>query len=441
MRRDPHLVLGAGVAVVLGLELGLHATSARYALEALVAGAALAAAWRRQNELRLGPLLVLGVALQVGLVAIHLVLDVAADIDAARIYPREGQALLDGTYPRAEYPPGAVLLFALETWLGGGAARTANALVMVPFQTATVAALWSLRTRLSPWLAAFVALWPLNAFFWEFRFDVAPTACLASGIALAWRGRWGWSGVALGVGTALKWAPALAFVPLALWLLAARRRRESATHAAGFLAALGLLYLPFLLWKPDEVLDAFRLQGGRGITPEALWYLPLHAAGLAHVATDVYSPAAAPGWAKPAAAAVQVVAVLVLTATAARARSTGGAIALSALCPAAFLLLNRIFSPQFLVVLFVAWAAAGALALPSRRAQLCLGAAAGTTSFLNLLVYPIGKAWEPASAAMFLLGIALTLGLGAAALRADRRADRGAEAGGSAATLCAGSGR
>ena len=50
-----------------------------------------------------------------------------------------------------------------------------------PIQTnvGAVAAIWALRTRTTPWLAALVALWPMNAFFWEFRFDLVPTALLA----------------------------------------------------------------------------------------------------------------------------------------------------------------------------------------------------------------------------------------------------------------------
>ena len=64
---------------------------------------------------------------------------------------------------------------------------------MIPFQLVTVAAVWAFRTRTTPWLAALVALWPLNAFFWEFRFDPVPAAFLAVGLLLATRERWGLS--------------------------------------------------------------------------------------------------------------------------------------------------------------------------------------------------------------------------------------------------------
>ena len=118
--------------------------------------------------------------------------------------------MLDGTYPRSEYPTGAVALFALETWLGGEPPHVLHAATMLGFHLAAVAAIWSVGTRWSAWLAAFVAVWPLNLFHWEFRYDLAPTAFLVVGLVLALRERWALAGVALGVGAALKWSPALA---------------------------------------------------------------------------------------------------------------------------------------------------------------------------------------------------------------------------------------
>ena len=89
---------------------------------------------------------------------------------------------------------------------------------MIPFKALAVAAIWSLRTRPAPWLAALVALWPANAYYWEFKFDLVPAALLAAGLALAWQERWTLAGIALGLGTAAKWTPALAFVALGAWL-------------------------------------------------------------------------------------------------------------------------------------------------------------------------------------------------------------------------------
>ena len=47
-----------------------------------------------------------------------------ADVDTSEVYRDQGNALLDGDYPRSEYPTGAVLLFAFEALLGGGTTKT-----------------------------------------------------------------------------------------------------------------------------------------------------------------------------------------------------------------------------------------------------------------------------------------------------------------------------
>ena len=431
MRRllDPHLVLAGGAAVVLVLEAlrGSEpvATSPIWpVLQAAVAGLALVFAWRRQEALRLVPLLAIAGAFHVGWIVVHLAVGVPSDWDSRVIYPPQGNALLDGDYPSSEYPPGAVLLFALEVLLGGGEARVSNAFVMVPFQLATVGAIWALRTRWSAWFAAVVALWPLNAFFWEFRFDVVPTALLVSGLVLALREQWALSGAVLAVGTAVKWTPALAAAALALWLLTHGAARAGVRHALAFAGTLVAVHLPFLLWDAGAVLHAYTEQGGRGITGESLPYIPLHVLGLANLEAEFWDPAVVPGWADIAAAVAQallVVAALVLVARFARSLSV--AVALAALLPVVFLLANRIFSPQFLVPLLASWAVAGALLARSRVEQLLFAAAALGATLANALIYP-GQSQQSfkLSAVLFVLAIAATAWLVVRSVTDDRAA-------------------
>ena len=71
---------------------------------------------------------------------------------------------------------------------------------MIPFQIMCVAGIWGLHTRYSRWLAAVLAIWPMSVFYWEYRFDLAAAGLLLLGLLLAHRGRWGWSGGALGIG-------------------------------------------------------------------------------------------------------------------------------------------------------------------------------------------------------------------------------------------------
>jgi hypothetical protein len=417
MRRHPLWALAAGAALVVLLEIGrVESAGSDYAWligEAAAGAAALFVAWRGQERLRLLPLLILAACYHVALVWSHLAADIPVDFDVS-IFRDQGQSLLDGDYPRSEYPTGAVSLFALETWLGDDSARTPNALLMIPFQLAAVAAVFSLRTRWSAWLAALIAFWPLNAYFWEFKFDLVPAALFAVGLALAYRERFGLAGIVLGVGAAVKWTPALAALALLVWLLASRRAREGVRHAAGFVVAFGALTVPFLAWEADDVLAAYEIQGGRTITGESLPFLPLHWLRQAELGEDFTHAAVVPDWADPAATVIQllVLAGVIAIVWLARGRLAAG-VALAALAPAVFLLTNRIFSSQFLVVLLVTWAVAIALVARTRREQLLLGAAAAAASLLNAFVYPFvlpgpSGIWEPVSALMFAIALALT---------------------------------
>jgi Glycosyltransferase family 87 len=426
---NPHAVLGATAAIVLACELGTQKTgsAALMVLAAAVAFAAFLVVWRKQDRLRLSGLIALSLGFQVAWIALHLGVGLGS-FDSEVLYRRWGNELLQGEYPESQYPPGAVLLFAFEAWLGGGATRTSHAFIMIPFQLLTVAAVWALRTRATPWLAALVALWPMNAFFWEFRFDPTPTALLALGLFLAVRERWTLSGAALGLGAAVKWIPGLAFAVLAVWLLASRRNRELGTHALAFATVFVLLHLPFLLWSPSEATYAYRYFSGQGLTGESLWYLLLAPFGLATVAErEFWLPAEVPGWADPSAAAIQALVLVVVALAAVRARvSLRAGVAIAAMAPVLFLLTNRVFSPQYLVPIIAAWAIAGALLLESRKEQLVLGVAATAATTANAFVYPYTLhafgTWKVASAFLFASGLATSVWLIARASRTPNSA-------------------
>jgi hypothetical protein len=82
------------------------------------------------------------------------------------------------------------------------------------------------------------------------------------------------------------------------------------------------------------------------------------------------------------------------------------------MAPFAFLLTNRIFSPQYLVPILAAWAIAGAVLLESPRRQLALGIAAMAATTANAFVYPYTlqqvALWKGASAVLFAVGLATT---------------------------------
>jgi Glycosyltransferase family 87 len=422
---DPHVALTLSAVSILLVELAArplhHASSAlgiiAWGLQGLFALAGLIVAWRRQEQLRLIPLLVLALVFQLGWIAADLATSTLLPGDMG-LYRDDGNTLLAGSYPSSEYPPGAVALFGAEVWLGNGTVRLSNPVLMVGFQLAAVTALWLLRTRWSAWFATLVALWPLNEPWWHFRFDLVPTALLAAGLLLALRERWLLSGAALAVGTAVKWTPALGWLVLVVWLLATRRTRSAAAMLSSFAVVLVLVHAPFLAWAPEGVLESYERQAGRGITNESSWYLPLRGLGIAHPAEFIGFPADVPGWANGAAVTAQaLILILLLTAAAARSRTLSQAVALAALAPVAFLLTNRVFSPQFLVLMFVAWGVAGALAVRSRRQQLAVALVGMAACMSNLLVYPAQiERWEPASATLFAVAFTLTGWLVALAL-------------------------
>jgi Glycosyltransferase family 87 len=414
-RLDPNLALAAAAASVVGLEAAYRTrtSDAWLVLEALVAAVALLYAWREQDRLRLVPVLATVGALQLALFGVHVVLDATADKDSSVVFRWQGNGLVRGDYPRSEYPLGAVLLFGFEAWIGGGATRNANALLMVPLGILVSAAVWLTRLPYAPWLAALIGLWPANAYFWQYKFDLAPAALLALGLLLAFRERWTLAGIALAVGALVKWTPALAAVALVLWLLSTRRGRDAAAHGLAFVFTVAAAYIPFLVWSPSEVLAAYERQSGRAITPESVWYLFLRPFDLASVRTHISFSAGAPRWANVLAGILQVAVVLALFVAAARARGARAAIALAALAPAAFLLTNRIFSPQFLLVAFAAWAFAASLVVRDRREQLWVGVTMATAAVANEFVYPFALprydvTWVACSLVLFALGLGLT---------------------------------
>lgn len=433
--RHPHAALLVAVAATLATEPAVQAgrdsaSSAEYAgagvglgARAVIALACLFVAWEGQRRLRLTPVLACSTLLGVGWLVLHVLTGVEPDQDLD-FYSEDGASLLNGAYPRSEYPTAAVGLFALETWVGGEPPRAVHALVMLGFQLVVVAAIWSVRTPWSAWLATFVAVWPLNLFHWELRYDLAPTAMLGAGLALALRNRWAGSGAALGIGAALKWSPALALGPLLAWLLARRDGRGAGVLVCGFVVAFAALTLPFLLWERSNVLAAYELQGDRGITGESVWFLPLSILGLASAGANPSDDAGVRNALDVGVTVVQVVLVGLLVVLAARVHTHGNAVALAALAPAPFFLGNRVFSSQFLVLLVAVWALAAALLVESAREQLAVGIAMACTTFANALVHPytVPGAWQPASAVMFGLAIGLTAWLVVRAAAAPARA-------------------
>jgi Glycosyltransferase family 87 len=429
--RRPHLVLAVAAALVLTFERlrgsATLGTSAVWPIaQAIVAGVALVIVWRERDKLRLMPIIALGLAFQLAWIAIHLGLGVAGDHDPVDVYSAQGDSVVHGQYPRSEYPPGAVALFGLEAWLDGGHARTANAFLMIPFQLLCIVAVWALRTRWSRWLAAFVAFWPLNAFYWEFRFDLVPTAFLVAGLVLAHRERWGAAGFALGLGAVAKWTPGLTAVALALWLLRTKRVRALGRHVAGFAVPVLAANVPLLIFDRSDLVAAYTTQTARTVTAESFVYLPLRLFWHARPGYWYFGAADVPPAANRAAVWLQVGAVILVIVLAAFARAPSAAVALAGLAPALFFLTNRIFSPQFFVLVLAAMVVAAGLVVKTRSELLVLLGACAVATTANTVLFqsmlglkPVGAepGWTYVSATVFIPTLAGAVWLIGRALR------------------------
>jgi hypothetical protein len=109
---------------------------------------------------------------------------------------------------------------------------------------------------------------------------------------------------------------------------------------------------------------------------------------------------------------LQLLLVATVIALAALTRnSLSAGIAVAGLAPVVFLLGNRVFSAQFILVLLIAWAIGIALLARTKREQLILATAAAATTLTNAFVYPYtlpSLQWQLCSTALFTISITLT---------------------------------
>ncbi|HEX5448817.1 MAG TPA: glycosyltransferase 87 family protein [Gaiellaceae bacterium] len=374
-----------------------------------VCAAGFAIAWRFQKALSLRGLLALTLLFRLGSILVFRHLGYTGDQDPNTVYLSQGHQLLHGHYPQSEYPVLAVLLFALEAAVDPNPPQVANAFLLLPCVLVCVWGIWSLRTQWSGWLAACVGLAPLDAYYWQFRYDGIPAALLVVGIVLAGRSRFALAGAALGVGACFKWTPGLAAVVLVVWLLSARHTRDAARLAVAFTATCALIYVPFLIrWPAHSVLASFRLQSVRSVTAESLWYWPARALGLTHGSVPEWAPAGVPHWVDVTVTVVQILILLAVLAALWRRPSRRTGLAVAALVPALFLTTNRVFSSQFVLILGVGWAMAAAMCARDRREQLVVGAGMLLVSTTTAFVYPFSDpfrsfSWRPWAAAALLV--------------------------------------
>ena len=213
-----------------------------------------------------------------------------------------------------------------------------------------------------PWDAALVALSPLVVVHAFTNYDTLAVASATVALLAFARGRTVLAGVALGVGGAFKLYPLFFLLPI---VLVALRRREPGPGVRAVVAAVvawGVVNAPVALaWTPGWW-EFFRLNSDRGPNPESLYNIVQHFTGWAGFDGPL-DAGEAPVVLNAVSAAAFAVCCAAIALLALRSPRPPRLAPLCFLVVATFLLVNKVWSPQYslwLVPLAV-------LALPHRR--------------------------------------------------------------------------
>lgn len=347
-----------------------------------------------------------------------------------------GQQFANGIYPKnfqgqyMEYPQFALFLF----WIGAKLAGTLETFVwlfptlMLIFELGSAAALYGIGKKLKQaqaayFLAVCAATCPFLYGFAYTRFDIAPTTLLLGGVYFFLPNKQKTQNIQAGLASAgvtagalTKWLPAIAWSFFALSYLQKKQWRQLITSTV-IAALLSLITLvPFYLWNSAAFWYPYQYQGSRHLIGESFWFLVQD-----WLLDPTHSVPDKP-WAEPSQIllgnnklliAQIVLTLLILALSCWRlwrvkdnsewSRWAGAGL----IGVAVFTLANRVFSPQYIILLIWVWAAALILR-PANWKTLVLGIAALTiTSAANFLTFLLGAypdGWVNASAILFAVG-------------------------------------
>jgi len=285
--------------------------------------------------------------------------------DAVPLFGSYG--LGDGALPyldaRVEYPvlTGALMaLAAAGARLYAGAVDSVGLLPDVPAVQAftvltclllSVCALVLVRAVLGlsgrrPWDAAMIGLSPVLLVHAFTNWDLLAIALATLGM-LAWaRSRPALAGALLGLGIAAKFYPVLLLGVLLVLCLRAGRLREWGTTVSATAVAWSAVNVPVALAAPDNWAWFFVFSEQRPANPESVWNMALHATG-----QRILDGAVAAGETPTVLNTVVTICLLALSAgiawLALAAPVRPRVAQLAFLLVAGFLLLNKVWSPQF----------------------------------------------------------------------------------------------
>jgi hypothetical protein len=210
-----------------------------------------------------------------------------------------------------------------------------------------------------------------------------------------------------------------------LWLIRTRQVRNFAAVCVGFAIPVLVANVPLLIFDKSDLTAAYTTQTGRTVTAESLVYLPLRLFWHARPGYWYFGTADVPAQANRAAVWLQILTVATIIVLTVLARTRRAAVALAALVPAVFFLTNRIFSPQFFVLVMSAICVATALVARTWPEVLAIAAScavamtANTVLFQSMLgIHPVGTepGWTYVSAVSFLPAVVVVIWLSVRAL-------------------------
>ncbi|PPK68027.1 putative membrane protein [Actinokineospora auranticolor] len=200
--------------------------------------------------------------------------------------------------------------------------------------------------RHRPWDAAFIALSPLVLVHAFTNFDTLATAC-AAGALLAWsRKKPVLAGVLLGLGIATKLYPLFLLGPLLILCLRTGRMKAWWQATAGAVVTWLACNLWLILLYPEGWAEFFRLNSERGADPDSLYNVVMKFTGWEGF--DGPLPwGESPQWLNLVSAALFVVLCAGIAYIGLQAVNRPRLAQLSFLVVSAFLLTNKVWSPQY----------------------------------------------------------------------------------------------
>lgn len=275
--------------------------------------------------------------------------------DVFALYFSEG--LVDGKTPYADHPVEYPVVIGGLMQAGSKLAGLwpqperprrffdVTALMLAGCGLVVVATTIGLAGRRRPWDAAMVALAPVLVLHAYTNWDLAAAALTGLGL-LAWaRGRPTWAGVWLGLGTATKLYPVLLLVPLFLLCLRVRRFAEFRRTVTAAALAWLVVDLPIWVAYPSAFGRFYSLNQTRGADWDSIWF------ALQYLRGQPLDPNLATGATPGVLNAVVAVAFLAALAgigwLALRAPARPRLAQLAFLTLVAFLISNKVFSPQY----------------------------------------------------------------------------------------------